>query len=192
MRLLADYGSLTRWLNSELTEGVLTALEAQVIAGSGTGENMTGVLTVAGSTTVAFATDVVTTLRKGLTALQNLGVQPNAWVLNPADAEAVDLTKEGTGGIGFLTDGYTTGNALSGNIFGDPNIQRVVSPSVPAGTAILGDWSKIGLWVREGVRVDIGFPDDTFKKNQAVLRGEMRVGAGVLMPPSFAVIDLTA
>jgi Phage capsid family len=126
-----------------------------------------------------------------LTALQKIGVAPNAWAISPDDAQAVDLARWGTNG-GFLADGVTNGNASSGNIFGGTEIQRVVSPSVPAGTAILGDWSKIGLYVREGVRIDIDAGGDLFTKNQAVLRGECRVGMGVLMPPSFAVIDLTA
>lgn len=191
LRLLADHAALRVWLNSELVEGVLDALESQVISGNGNGENMTGILAVAGTTAVAYSTDVVTTLRSALTALQQIGVQPNAWALSPADAQTVDLTRWSTAG-GYLTDGYANTNAASANIFGDSSIQRVVSPSVPEGTAILGDWSKVGLWVREGVRIDIDAGGELFTKNQAVLRGETRVGAGVLMPPAFAVIDLTA
>ena len=60
------------------------------------------------------------------------------------------------------------------------------------GTAILGDWTKVGMYVREGVRIDIDAGGDLFTKNQAVLRAEARVGMGVLMPPAFAIIDLTA
>src|SRR3954451_6102648 len=40
-------------------------------------------------------------LRSALTALQLVGVQPNAWVLHPTDAQTIDLTPEGTGGVGF-------------------------------------------------------------------------------------------
>ena len=35
------------------------------------------------------------------------------------------------------------------NIFGDSSIRRVISNSVPAGTAILGDWSKLKVFVRQ-------------------------------------------
>jgi hypothetical protein len=41
-----------------MAEGVLDALEAQAISGSGAGENMTGIPSVAGTRAVAFATDV--------------------------------------------------------------------------------------------------------------------------------------
>lgn len=191
LRLLADHGALRVWLNTELVEGVLDALEAQVVAGDGSGEDMLGVLSAPGTTQVPFTDDPITTLRSALTALQKLGVTPNAWAISPDDAQDVDLARWGTSG-GFLTDGVTNGTTSSGNIFGGTEIQRVVSPSVPAGTAVLGDWSKLGLWIREGVRVDIDAGGELFTKNQAVLRGEMRAGAGVLMPPAFAVVDLTA
>lgn len=189
LRLLADHQALVRWLNSELAEGVLDALERDVIRGDGTGEHMTGVLNTGGVTEVAFDTDVLTTLRSALTSLQVLGVQPNAWVLHPTDAQTVDLTRWSTPG-GFLVDGYANTNAGSANVFGDNAIQRVVSPSVPQGRAILADWTKLGLFIREGVRIDVDAGGELFTKNQAILRGEARIGAGVLMPPAFAVISL--
>lgn len=192
IRLWQDATEVIAWLESEMTEGVLDALESQVISGSGAGENLTGLLTVAGTTAVAFATDVPTTMRKAVTALQTIGVQPNAWVVSPADAEAIDLTKEATGGVGYLLDGFTDGNASSANVFGPTSIQRVVSPSVPTGTAILGDWSQIRLYVRESMRLDVDAGGDLFKKNAAILRAEMRAGLGHLRPASFAVADLTA
>ncbi|KUH93932.1 phage major capsid protein [Mycobacterium sp. IS-3022] len=192
IRLWQDAAEVVRWLETEMTEGVLDALESQVVSGSGTGENFTGLLTVAGTTAVPFDTDVVTTLRSALTALQLIGVQPNAWVLHPSDAETVDLAKEATGGVGFLADGYTNTNAMSGNIFGDNSIQRVVSPSVPAGTAVLADWTQARLYVRESMRLDVDAGGDHFAKNAAVMRAEARIGIGHLRPASFAVIDLTA
>lgn len=192
IRLWRDAEEVVRWLDAEMRAGVLDALEAQVISGSGTGENLTGLLTVAGTTAVAFATDVPTTLRKSITALQNIGVDPNALVLNPADAEALDLLKEGTGGVGFLLDGYLNGTASSANVLGPTSIQRVVSPSIPAGTAILGDWSQVKIFVREEMRLDIDAGGELFTKNAAVMRAEIRVGLGHLRPTSFAIADLTA
>jgi transposase InsO family protein len=67
-----------------MAEGVLDALEAQVISGSGAGENMTGIPNVAGTRVVAFATDVTTTLRKAFTLMQTNREPPNTVVLHPA------------------------------------------------------------------------------------------------------------
>ncbi|WP_158022621.1 phage major capsid protein [Mycolicibacterium gilvum] len=192
IRYFMDHLDVVQWLEVEMEQGVLSALESQVISGSGSGENLTGVLNVAGTTQVAFATDVPTTLRKAITALQAIGVQPKAWAINPADAEALDLLKEGTEGVGFLLDGVNNGTANSGNVLGDSSIQRVISPSVPAGQAILADWNAVRLYVREDIKLDFDYSGENFTKNQAVARAEMRVGLGHLHPASFAIADLTA
>lgn len=190
IRLLQDVEGLQVWLASEMAEGVLDALERQIIRGDGTGENMAGILTVAGTVPVAFATDVPTSIRKGLTALQTAGEAPNAVVLNPADAETIDLSRWGANG------GYLLPNALTaapgGNIFGGPEIQRVISPSVPAGKAVLGDWQQLQLYIREQVNVLLDLGGELFTHNQFVARGEGRFGIGVLRPSAFALVNLTA
>ena len=63
---------------------------------------------------------------------------------------------------------------------------------IPEGTAVLGDWNQLRLYVREGVRLDIDAGGALFTRNQAIIRAEARIGVGVLKPSSFAVIDLTA
>jgi hypothetical protein len=116
-----------------MSQGVLVAIEAEAVSsptgtgpgtgsGSGSGEHMTGILKVAGTTPVAFNTDVPTTLRSAVTALQNIGVMPNGWALNPADAQSIDLLRWGSQG-GLLTGGFEqtgpVGQAtLADNIFG--------------------------------------------------------------------------
>lgn len=191
IRLLEDHRELERWLHDEMVEGVLDALEQQVVSGTGSGENLVGLLTVAGTTAVPFAVDKVTSLRKARTSLQLLGESPDAVVLNPLDAEDVDLTRWGAQG-GFLLDGYTDTNASSGNVFGGSAIQRVISPSVPAGTAIVGDWQQLRLYVRQDVRLQIDTGGELFSHNQVVFRAEGRFGLGILRPSAFAIVDLTA
>lgn len=179
-RYLADHRELQRFLEVEMRAGLMLALESQVATGSGTGENMTGLLTVSGTTAVAFATDTLTTARKAVTALQNIGEQPNAWVLNPADNEAFDLLKSTTGE--YLRE---QGDALW-------RLPRVVSAKVPAGTAILGDWRYAQLVIRQNATLAAGQPGDLFTRNQVQLRLEGRYGFAVLRPSAFAIVDLTA
>ncbi|BBY41807.1 phage major capsid protein [Mycolicibacterium celeriflavum] len=189
-RLFFDHQELRTWLDSELREGLLDALEAQVVSGSGTGEDMSGILTVAGTTAVPFDTSVPVTLRGALATAQTAGTMVNGWVLNPADVADLDLLLE-TSGSGYLLDGYTNTNTRSANVLGGPDIARVVSPSVPVGTALLADWSKARTYVREDVRIDLD-PFTHFSTNQTVVRAEMRVGFAVLRPEAFYVVDLTA
>ncbi len=196
VRLMTDHDELVRWLDAEMRGGVLDALEDQFVGGDGTGENMTGLLAAAGTTAVAYAADLPTTLRKAVTAMQVIGEKPTAWVLNPADAEAVDLLRYQLTGAGedpeaaaFLLDGYNQPNAGSGNVFG-PSV-RLVSPRVPAGTGLLADWSQVRVYVREDVRLDIDAAGDLFDRNQVKVRAEGRFGVAVLRPSAFAVVDLT-
>jgi HK97 family phage major capsid protein len=196
MRLFADHPQLESWLSTEMAEGVLDRVESQAITGSGVGENITGLLATAGMTAVPFTTDLPTTLRSAVTMLQLAGVTPNGWVLHPNDAQKIDLLRYQSGGetavnAGFLLDGYQGGVAGSGNVFG-PTTPRVVSASVPEGTAVLADWDQLCLYVREGMRIDVDAGGVLFTKNQIILRAETRVGVGVLRPVSFAVVDLTA
>ena len=188
-RLLQDYAELQSWLISELYQGLLDALETQVLSGNGTGENFEGVLNASGTTAVAFNTDVLTTLRSALTTFENVGVQPTAWVLNPSDAAAIDLLREETTPSLFVTGGYLHGPAGSANVFGD--VPRLISPRVPAGTALLADWSKVRLFTRGGILTQLN-PFAGFATNTTLLRSEMRIGMGLLRPSDFAVITLTS
>ena len=107
---------------------------------------MLGLLATPGTTTVAFATDAITTLRSAVTALQVKGEQPTGWALNPVDAQAIDLLRWGTSG-GLLTEGYATGVAPGGdpsssNIFG-PDVKRVVLQLHPGGRCCIGRLQQV-------------------------------------------------
>lgn len=194
VRLLQDVTALTPWLANTMAEGVLSGLEQQAIYGTSAGEEMTGLIATPGTTIVHYATDKVTSLRKGLTALQLLGEKPNGVALNPADAEAIDLTRWGTDG-GFLTGGFEfdkgNGFGSSDQIFGPSNrIRRVISPSVPEGWAYLADWTQLKLFVREGLSIAMDFWGDNFSKNQFIVRAEMRGLVAFTRPQAFAKISL--
>lgn len=195
IRLWHDTPTITDWLQDEMVEGVLDSIENTTISGDGTGEQQEGVLHTVGITAVAFDTDMITTLRGAVTKLQKLGEKPSGWVLSPEDAATIDLLRFQWGGdaaadAGFLLDGYQNGPAGSANVFG-PTTPRVVSPTMPQGTAILADWSQLKLFVREDTRIDIDVAGDLFSSNQFVMRAEARVGVAVLRPQAFAVITLT-
>lgn len=201
-RIWVDHNEIATWLTDEMAAGVLDAIEAEAIGaptgtgpGTGAGEHMTGIRKVAGTTAVPFTTDAPTTLRHAVTVMQNLGENVTGWALNPADAEAVDLLRWGASG-GFLTGGYEgTGPqaqaSLADNIFG-PTRPRVVSPSIPQGTAVLADWSKLKLFIHWNMQVMVNaFSDALFQANAVQARAEMLVGIGILRPQSFALVALS-
>jgi len=183
-RFFADYGSLMQVLENEMAVGVLDALEAQIVAGDGTGENMVGVINTPGITVVPFTGDVLTTLRKARTAFQVMHEKPTGWVLHPADAEALDLLREDASGS-FLAAGPGLSNIIGA-------IPVVVSTSVPPGTALLGDWRQVRVFVREDMRLDADRSGANFERNQVILRAEGRFGIGVLRPQAIAVVHLSS
>lgn len=67
----------------------------------------------------------------------------------------------------------------------------MVTPSVPVGTAILGDFTKLRVYIRQDAHLDVDSSGVLFTKNQFQARGEGRYGIGVLRPSAFAICDLT-
>lgn len=185
LRYLSDHDTLTRVLDTEMVRGVNQALEAQVLAGDGTGENFQGILSTTGVRQIAFQTDMVTNIRKAATAAQVLGVQPTGWVFSAADAEALDLLRENGATGGFLLGAGTVDRLLK--------VPAVVSTALPAGTALLGDWRTVANRVRETASTLAATQaGDLFDKNQVKLRAEGRYGLEVRQPVSLSVVDLTA
>ena len=202
VRIFWHFQTLVDWLQIQSIGSVWDVVEAQVISGNGTAPNQTGILNTSGTTAVSAASDLPTTLRSARTALQNLGEQPTAWCLNPYDAQQLDLIRWTSSSGGFLSGGFEfdkgNGFGTSDNILGPSNqIARVITPHVPAGTALLADFRELCLFMRDTIRIDIatqgnptGAEYDLFESNAFVIRTEVPVGVGVLRPQAFAVIAL--
>jgi HK97 family phage major capsid protein len=180
---LADATSLSDFIAQEMVTGLNAVLDNQIVSGDGTAPNLRGILATTGVLAVAYATDVVTTSRKGLTAIRNLGYEPTAFAFNPTDSEALDLLKDGQNRY------YSAGpwGAGPGTLWG---LTRVESAAVPAGIGIVGDWRKAIVVEREAATVDWN-PYAGFNTNQVVFRAEERVGFALLQPAAFAQLDLT-
>lgn len=190
-RYLSDFANLEAFLRSEMEIGILEELEAQIVSGDGVGENLTGILSTSGVVQQAFATDVLTTLRKAVTTLETTGILKNAevpaLVMNPVDLEALDL----------LRDGGASGRFLLGDPAGDEasrlwRLPRVPSTGVAAGTAILGDFGQTEIVVREDMTLALDRSGDNFRTNQVEFRVEGRFGFAVKRPSALVVADLTA
>lgn len=186
-RALADVAQLEGLINDQLSADVAEAEEGQILNGDGQGENFTGITATSGIQTQAWATDLFTTIRKGLTKARTVGrVNPTALVLNPADAERVDLAKDGE-------DRYYYGGPQSlgqRTIWGIPVVE---SESQTEGTGLLGDFSKAVLWDREQTTVTMtDSHSDFFIRNLVAVLAEERLAFGVTRPTAFVSLDLTA
>lgn len=186
---LADPGNLRTIIESQLTYGVRYRLESQVINGNGTAPNLRGILNTTGILTQAKGSDSVSdAVHKAMTQLQVAEVEPNAVVMHPNDWQVTRLERDGGGSIAG-TGAYlygSPGESAPRTMWGLP---VVVSTAVPDDTAIVGDFRKAALWIREAVQILVSDShDDFFVKNLVAILAEMRVAFGVLMPNAFAKV----
>lgn len=121
----------------------------------------------------------------------NTDYKADAVVLNPADYEALRLTKDSNGQ--YYGGGFFTGEYNNGDIQNSPNLwglRTLVSPAVAQGTVIVGDFKTAAAVLRKGgVRVDMtNSNEDDFIHNLVLTRMEERVGLAVYVPAAFVVI----
>lgn len=186
-RALADVAQLEGLINDQLAADVAEAEEDQILNGNSSGENFTGINNTSSIQTQAWATDLFTTIRKGVTKLRTVGrVNPTALVLNPADAELIDLAQDGN-------DRYYYGGPQAlgqRTVWGVPVIE---SESQASGTGLLGDFSKAVIWDREQTTVTMTDSHaDFFIRNLIAVLAEERLAFGVTRPTAFCQLDLTA
>lgn len=186
-RALSDAAQLRGLIDQELREGLAQEEEDQIVTGSGSGENLRGILETSGVQQQAFSVNIFNTVRKAKTKVQTIGRSiPTAVLINPEDDERVDLLQDGEDryyGAGPFAMGPPT-------LWGLP---RVVSEATPAGTAIVGDFRKAVLWDREQATISItDSHSDFFIRNLVAVLAEERVAFGVIRPSAFCEVDLAA
>jgi len=184
-RALADFAALEGLINDELIMDLRETEEMQIMAGSGTGENLLGIMNTSGIQTQAKgADDFVTAVRKALTKARITGrSNPTAIVVNPAQMEQLDLMVDGDGryfGAGpFSASGIRT-------LWG---VTLVDSEAITAGTALVGDFRKAVLWDREQATVTMTDSHaDFFIRNLVAILAEERLAFAVTRPSAFVTV----
>lgn len=181
-RALSDASQVRTLIDNFLEYGLLEELEDQIMTGDGTGENLLGILNNPGiQGPVAFDTNIIRTSRKALTLCKTVGrAVANAVILNPADAETLDLTVDGQGRYYYNgprgADGATP-------LWGRPVVE---SEAIAAGTGLIGDFRRAVVWDREQAAITATDSHlDFFVRNLVVILAEMRAAFGVLRPSAF-------
>jgi HK97 family phage prohead protease/HK97 family phage major capsid protein len=176
-------GNLLRFVEDEMLYGLRIALEEQILVGDGTGENFTGITETSGIQTQAFATDVLTSVRKGLTKLFTQGYEAQVVCLSAADWESIELLTATTG----ATDRAVPVDPVARRLWGAP---VVLSQQLPADTAlIIGDGA---VTVDHDGVIDSRWSDavgSDFKFNFLRNRTEGRFGVSVNQPAAVVLVD---
>ncbi|NUS25951.1 MAG: phage major capsid protein [Streptomyces sp.] len=187
-RALSDAAQVRTIIDAFLRYGLEEELEDQMISGDGTGENLEGLSNVSGVQAQAWDSNPLTTLRKARTKVRLVGrAVPNAYLLNPADLETIDLLQDNEARYYF---GGPTGVGTAGTLWGLPVIE---TEAVPAGTGYVGDFRKAVLWDREQASITISDSHaNFFIRNMVAILAEMRAAFGIIQPNAFVEVDLTA
>lgn len=188
--MLADAPAIRGLIDTRLLLGLTLALESQVISGNGSGENLTGILNVAGTNLVAGGSynNTMDALYHGRTLVRTAGHgRPSAVVLHPNDWEGIRLSRENAATA-------TLGQYLMGppsqtgpvSLWGMPVVE---SEAMTENSAVVGDWAMgATLFDREQGGIRVGTINDQFIRNIQTILAELRVAFVAWRPAVFSKV----
>jgi HK97 family phage major capsid protein len=184
---LRDAPALERFMEDELVNNVLRAIEDEVVNGDGTGEHFTGLAHVSGAQVQAFAVDSLTTIRKAITKLEVAGHAAGLITLHPADWEALELSR--TTGDGQLELVDSPVDRAQRRLWG---VQVVPSVAVAPKTAFVLDSRAVQVSTDGNVITKWSEADGLFEKNELRARTETRANLDVIRPLGIVKASLAA
>lgn len=177
VQILEDAPQLAGIIDTELRDGLQLAEDGQLLFGSGTGENLTGLATQA----TAYAAPITVA---GATMLDQLALAmlqatlgnfaPNGIVLHPSDWMRIRLLKDADGKY-LLGE---PGSQVEPRLFGLP---VAATPAMQIDKFIVGDFNAAAtLYDRWEPRVEVSTEDgDNFRRNLVTIRAEERIALAV-------------
>jgi HK97 family phage major capsid protein len=189
-RMLNDAPAIRGVIDSRLLMGLDLTLEAQIIEGNGSGENLTGITATSGVLTqVATSGALIDDIFRMMIKVEISGLlMPNATVVHPLQYQTIRLAREnaatGTQGAYLMGPPNMIGTPT---LWGNPLVQAL---GVSSGTVVVGDWSSQGvnLFDAEEAVVRAGYINDYFIRNMQVILAELRAALVVWRPKAFAVL----
>jgi HK97 family phage major capsid protein len=188
-RMLADAPGIRGVINSQLLLGLQLVVEAQVISGDGTGENLTGILNTANVQSLARGTlNEVDALFTARTMARTGGkLAPTAIVMNPVDYQQVRLLRENaaTGTLGQYLMGPPNTLGIP-TVWGLPVVE---SENIAADTVLVGNFQQgVSLFDREQSAIRVGLVNDQLIRNQQTILAEQRLAFVVWRPSCFVKV----
>lgn len=172
--MLDDVELLRSEIDQELSELINLKIDDQILTGTGSGANLTGILQnatawAAGSFALAIPTpNNFDVLRTAINQVRVNLFEPTDIVMHPTDVTAMDLVKDTTGQYVLPPFSTTNGTVISG-------IRVVANTGVTLGSFLVGDFTKSGVRFKEGITVNVGYENDDFTKNLVTILAEARL-----------------
>lgn len=188
VQILADAPGLRSIIDQRLRYGLAYAEESQLLNGSGTGQNLLGLVTAAtaysapGSLTASTQVDVI---RLMILQAALAEYPPNGIVLNPIDWAAIEMAKDSQGR-------YIIGNpqgTISPTLWGLP---VVATQAMGIDKALVGAFNLAAqIFDRQDATIDVSTEDqDNFVKNKVTIRAEERLALAIYRPAAIVYGDL--
>lgn len=182
-QVLDDFKALRSNIDGRLRYGLRLIEEAQLLKGSGTGNNLRGIYTQATAYSapivIASATKI-DVLRLMLLQAELAEYPATGIVLHPSDWTAIELTKDTTGSYIFANPQSLAQPVMWGR-------PVVATQAMTVDTALVGAF-RMGAQIfdREDANVVISTENqDDFIKNMVTIRAEERLALAVYRPEAF-------
>lgn len=183
VEILSDAAQLVSAMKGWLNEDINIEVDTQLLTGNGIGENLTGIFglatvlddTAVGSKRVAHA-NLADVIRVAITKINKAGkgkFYANYVLLNPEDADALDLTKDANGQYVLAPFRSADGTMIKG--------ARVIeNTGVTEGKFLVGDFTKLHIGTKGGVEVEMTNSDgNDFKHDILTVKLRRRVASYV-------------
>ncbi len=187
--IMADFPALQSIIDTRLRYGLALIEEAQLLKGSGVGNNLNGIYTQASQYAAPIVIKNPTridVLRLALLQAELAEYPSTGIVLNPADWTAIELQKDTTGAYIFTNPQSTAQPGLWGR-------PVVTTKSMTIDEFLVGAF-KMGAQIfdREQASVTIATQnEDDFVKNLVTILAEERLALADYRPEAFVKGDLT-
>lgn len=182
-QILDDAPALRSYIDGRARYGLRFVEENQLLNGSGTGQNIAGLVPQASAFAPAFTPEAVTGIdRLRLAILQVVLAEypATAFVLNPIDWAKIELTKD-------AGENYIIGNpqgSLTPTLW---NLPVVSTQAMASGQFLTGAFSYAAqIFDRMDIEVLLSSENvDDFEKNMFTIRAEERLALAVYRPEAF-------
>lgn len=187
--ILMDAPMMQSYIDQRLRYGLRFAEEAQLLKGSGVGNNLNGIYTqataYAAPITIANATRI-DTIRLALLQAELAEFPSTGIVLHPSDWAAIELTKDDNGGYIFANPQSLAQPALWGR-------PVVTTQAMDANDFLVGAF-QLGAQVFDRMQDTVTVAtenEDDFVNNLVTIMAEERLGLAVYRPEAFVKGELT-
>lgn len=173
-QVLSDSPQLQSYIDGRLTYGLKLEEEDEILNGDGTASQLNGLLNQATAyNRGATADTAIDTIRKAITQGQLSNYMMTGIILNPAQWEEIELTKDSQNRYIFASPQSLAGPTLWG-------LPVVASNTMPNGQFLVGAYDMAAeLWDREEASVQVGFENDDFTRNLVTILAEERLALTV-------------